>query len=128
MIAAWNADDLEAALEVIHPEAELDFRDTDEALFPGLNELYRGHEGFRSWWHEIKEPFEYWRSEARRFICEGDRVVAPVHFEAKGKSSGVDVELDLVDVWTVRGGVIVRFQAYASLEEALEATGISDPG
>lgn len=127
VIAAWNADDLEAALELAHPAVELDFRG-GEMLFPGLDEFYRGHDGFRRWWLAIKEPFEYWHSEALRFICGGDKVVSPVHFEAKGGSSGAEVVLDLVDVWTVRDGLIVRFQAYETLEEALEVAGLTDPG
>jgi ketosteroid isomerase-like protein len=126
VIAAWNAEDLDAALEVIHPEVELDFR-AGETLFPGLDEIYRGHEGFRRWWLTIKEPFEYWHSEALRFICEGDRVVAPVHFQAKGGSSGAEVELDLGDVWTVRDGLIVGFEAYPTLGEALEAAEMREP-
>jgi 3-oxoadipate enol-lactonase len=127
VIAAWNADDLEAALEVAHPAVELDFRDS-EMIFPGLDDFYEGHEGFRRWWVDIKEPFEYWHSEALRFICGGEKVVVPVHFQAKGGSSGAEVELDLGDIFTVRDGLIVRFQAYQSLDEALEAAGVSDPG
>jgi ketosteroid isomerase-like protein len=88
---AWNDDDVEAALAYAHPEIELDFR--DKVFFPGLDELYVGHDGFRSWWEANKEPWDYFRAELQRFICEGDRVVAPVHFQAKGRSSGVEVEL-----------------------------------
>jgi ketosteroid isomerase-like protein len=125
VIAAWNDDDLEAALEVADPAVELDFRGS-ETIFPGLDEIYRGHEGFRRWWLTIKEPFEYWHSEAVRFISGGDKVVAPVHFQAKGGTSGVEVELDLGDVWTVRDGLIVRFEAYATLDEALAAAGLRE--
>lgn len=123
---AWNDDDVEAALAYAHPEVELDFRDSP--FFPGLDELYEGHEGFRRWWAANKEPWEYFRAQPQRFICEGDKVVAPVQFEARGRSSGAQVEMDFANVWTFRDGLIVRFQAYLSLEQALEAAGLSEQG
>jgi ketosteroid isomerase-like protein len=125
IVEAWNDDDVEACLVLVHPEAELDFR--DYPFFPGLDELYVGHEGFRRWWAEVKEPFEYFHSEAKRFIREGDKVVAPVHFKARGKNSGVEVELDFANFWTFRDGLVLRFEAYPSLELALEAADLSDP-
>jgi ketosteroid isomerase-like protein len=122
IVRMWNDDDLEAAINLVDPKAELSFQET---LFPGLEHSYRGHDGFRKWWRDAKEPFEYWRSEPLDFIREGDKVVAPVHFEAKGIGSGATVEMDLANLWTFRDGLIVRFEAYLSLERALEAAGIS---
>jgi ketosteroid isomerase-like protein len=124
IVEAWNDDDVEAAVELAHAEVELDFRGT--LIFPGLDELYVGHEGFRRWWRASKEPWEYWRSEPQRFIIEGQKVVAPVHFKAKGRSSGVEVETDIANFWTFRNGLVVRFQAFQTLAEALEAAGISE--
>ncbi len=120
---AWNADDVEAALEFADPEIELDFR--GYVLFPGLREFYAGHDGFREWWAASKEPWEYFRTTPGRFITEGDKAVAPVRFEAKGRSSGVAVELDFANAWTFRGEKIAKFEGFNTLEEALEAAGIS---
>jgi ketosteroid isomerase-like protein len=125
IVRAWNDDDLEAALELVDPEGEIHF---PELVFPGLESSYRGHEGFRKWWRDAREPFEYWRSEPLDFIRDGDKVVARVHFEAKGEGSGATVEMDLANFWTFRDGLVVRFEAYLSLEQALKAAGISDPG
>jgi hypothetical protein len=41
-----------------------------------------------------------------------------------GKESGVKVGLPLVNVIELRDGLIVRFAAYYTLEDALEAEGL----
>ena len=125
VVQAWNDDDLDAAIKLVDPKAELNFPDADLA-FPGLDRSYRGHDGFKKWWRDAKEPFEYWRSEPLDFIRDGDKVVAPVHFKAQGVGSGATVEMDLANFWIIRDGLIVRFEAYPSLERALEVAGISE--
>jgi ketosteroid isomerase-like protein len=122
VVQAWNDDDLDAALELIDPEVELDF--PEEMNFPGVDSSYRGHDGLRKWWRDLREPFEYWRSEPLDFIRDGDKVVAPVHFEARGAGSGATVEMDVANFWSFRDGLIVRFESHESLEQALEAAGI----
>jgi ketosteroid isomerase-like protein len=123
MFDAWNADDVEAALELVDPEIELDFLGAP-AFFPGIREYYAEHRGFRDWWAVTKEPWEYFRSTPGQFTVEGDKVVVPVRFEAKGRSSGAQVELDFANLYTFRDGLIVKFQAFESLDEAFEAAGI----
>ncbi|MGH2923167.1 MAG: nuclear transport factor 2 family protein [Solirubrobacterales bacterium] len=118
----WNADDVDAVLAVVDPEVVLDFRTTE--AFPGLREEYRGHDGFREWWRRVREPFEYWNAEPRRLFRDGDKVVADVHFVAKGGSSGVPVEMDFGNFWTFRDGLMVRFEAYPSLDDALASAGM----
>ena len=39
----------------------------------------------------------------------------------------MEVELDFANFWTFRDGLIVKFRAYQTLEEALEESGLSDP-
>jgi uncharacterized protein len=46
--------------------------------------------------------------EPREFISEGDRVVAIIHYRARVKSTGQVGESDLIHVFTIRGGKIVR--------------------
>ena len=119
---AWNRDDVEAALAIVDPAVVLDFRTTDS--FPGLRDEFRGHDGFREWWRRVREPFEYWHAEPRRFFRDGDKVVADVHFVAKGGASGVPVEMDFGNFWTFRDRLMVRFEAYPSLDDALTSAGL----
>jgi ketosteroid isomerase-like protein len=118
---AWNRDDVDAALSLIHPDAEWEAGNPD--LFPGLEPAYHGHAGVREWWKTVKEPFEYFESYIERTLEEGNKVVTVVRFEAAGKASGAKVEWTIANVWEVERGLIVKFVGYRSLEEALEAVG-----
>jgi ketosteroid isomerase-like protein len=120
---AWNRDDLDEFLLLIHPDAE--WRGPGD-LFLGMESVYRGHPGVRKWWNLAKEPWEYFKSHIERTLAEGDKVVTVVRFEAVGRESGVQVELPFTNVVELRGGLIVKFDAYYSLDEALEAVGLSE--
>jgi ketosteroid isomerase-like protein len=116
---AWNRDDLDAALSLIHPDAQWGPVSSD--LFPGVELMYSGHAGVREWWKTVKEPFEYFKADIERTLEEGNTVVTAVRFEAIGKTSGAKVEWRIANVWELDGGLIVKFAAYRSVEEALEA-------
>jgi ketosteroid isomerase-like protein len=120
---AWNRDDVDAALLLIHPDAE--WRGPGD-LFLGIEGGYRGHAGIREWWDAIKEPWKSFESHIERTLEKDDIVVTVVRFEAVGRESGVTVELPFVNAWELRGGLIVKFSAYHSLDEALEAMGLRE--
>ena len=123
---AWNREDLDAFLSVVHPDAK--WRgDGVEDLFIGIKTLYQGHAGFREWWNAVHEPWDYFKSHVQRMFVGGDYVVTVVRFEAKGRESGAQVELPfLTNVMGLKDGLIVEFNAYYSLEEALKAAGLSE--
>jgi ketosteroid isomerase-like protein len=121
---AWNQQDLDAFLSVVHPDAE--WRGPDD-LFLGIKSVYRGHAGVREWWNAVKEPWDYFKSHVQRIFAGGDKVVTVVRFEAVGKESGAKVELPfLTNVVELKDGLIVKFNAYYSLDEALDAAGLSE--
>jgi ketosteroid isomerase-like protein len=126
---AWNREDLDAFLSVVHPDAEWGAGGGGSAadLFLGVKSVYRGHEGVREWWNAVKEPWDYFKSHVQRTFAGGDKVVTVVRFEAEGKESGAKVGLPfLTNVMEVKDGLIVRFNAYYSLEEALDAARLSE--
>jgi uncharacterized protein len=121
---AWNRQDLDAFLSVVHPEAE--WRGPGD-LFIGIEGVYRGHAGVREWWNAAKEPWRYFKSHVQRILAGGDKVVTVVRFEAVGKESGAKVELPfLTNVIELKDGLIVKFNSYYSLDEALDAAGLSE--
>ena len=121
---AWNRQDLDAFLSVVHPDAE--WRGPGD-LFIGIEGVYRGHAGVRDWWNAAKEPWQYFKSHVQRSFAGGDKVVTVVRFEAVGKESGAKVELPfLANVVELKDGLIVRFNSYYSLDEALDAAGLSE--
>lgn len=123
-LEAWNAEDLDRLVACAHPEIEIDF--SANPLFPGLEDVYRGHDGLRRWWADFKEPFEFIRVEPVRLVAGEDRAVGLLHFEARGKSSGVAVDLQLVNRWTYRDGLIVLYEGVPDFEQALAEAELSD--
>jgi ketosteroid isomerase-like protein len=78
----------------------------------------------REWWQSAKEPWEYFQSHIERIVEEGDTVVVAVRFEAVGKESGAKVGLAVANLFEFENGLIVRWAAYHSFAEALEAAGM----
>jgi ketosteroid isomerase-like protein len=55
-----------------------------------------------------------------------DRVIAVQHVTGRAKASGVETELRLAVVYTVRDGKIVRGREYIDRDQALEAVGLRE--
>jgi ketosteroid isomerase-like protein len=88
--------------------------------------VYRGYEGVRHWWREYREPLESLWNEVEDLIDAGDQVVSVQTTHARGRASGVAVELAHATVWTVREGKIVRVALFTTRAEALEAVGLAE--
>ena len=111
--------DLEAVLEVAHPEIEF----VTHPGFVGQEPAYRGHEGVRHWLKAL-EPWESFQVEVEEVIdISDDAVVAVSHVTARGSGSGVDVEMRTYDVVTIVDGKIRRRRHYETREDALSAAG-----
>jgi hypothetical protein len=66
-------------------------------------------------------------SHVERTFAGGNNVVTVVRFEAEGKGSGAKVGLPfMTNLLELEDGLITRFNAYYSLEEALEAAGLAE--
>jgi ketosteroid isomerase-like protein len=74
---------------------------------------------------DMASQFESYEVKPDEIIDAGDDRVVVSHRRA-AKSHGVQVEDRLAHVVTVRGGRICRMAAFRSLQEALEAAGLSD--
>ena len=113
--------DSETVLALYDPEVELD---NTRLGIVGTVGVYHGHEGLRrffSIWHEAWESVDY---EVEELIDAGDdQVVAVVTRHGRGRSSGADVELHVVLLWTVRVGKVVRVVWFPTREEAMQAAG-----
>jgi hypothetical protein len=93
--------------------------------FPGPPRYY-GPDGvrdfFRRWWG----AFENWGFEAIELIDAGSSVVVHLHQWGRGKGSGVEIDNETWQVWTLFAGKIIHYAARPSREEALEAAGLSE--
>ena len=62
-------------------------------------------------------------AEPREVVDAGDHVVLVLHETAKVRDSGVPLDRDLVQVWTVRDGRVTFLRVFKTRAEALEAVG-----
>jgi hypothetical protein len=120
--AAFNRGDLEGMLADFAPDSEY----VTTGAIPGVEEVYRGPEGFRrflkSFWGEFDEP----GLEVHELIEAEDQVLVGLTFQGRGKQSGVETTWDLWHLWTVRAGKVARGQAFTSREQAVEAAGLQE--
>jgi uncharacterized protein len=111
----------EIDFELIHPEVRWGF-----VNMAGEQFTYHGHDGVREWERELAEAWEDFWWEPDRLMDAGDKVVALVTAHLRGQASGVELEVPLGNVWTIRDRVLVRFELFLDPEEALEAAGLSE--
>ena len=119
--AALNRRDVEAFLDCMDPDVEaVPFGAAMEGR------VYRGHEGVVDWLENelwtAYETFEVYPEESRHV---GERLIVFGHWIARGKESGVELEVKASWVVDVKGGKIARWQTYTELDEALQAVGLS---
>jgi ketosteroid isomerase-like protein len=86
---------------------------------------HRGQEAIQRYFAQWLGMFEDTAFRAEELIDSGDKVFAWMQFSGKGATSGVPVEMELAQIWTFRGGKVVRVEEYFDRLEALEAAGLS---
>jgi ketosteroid isomerase-like protein len=99
----------------LHPEVHMDqSRIPDGGVYQGIDAFGRFFQRWFGTWEEL-------RMTPERFIEDGDRVLALMTIEGRGKGSGVPVVIRSADLWTVRDGKILSLVGYPDRAEALEA-------
>ena len=115
---------LYAALEFMHPEVE--FEPPEEALEQRGN--FKGHAAVRERWNVLFDPFEDMRLIPEEFVEAGpDTVVAVFRVSARGRASGVPVDMRQALVITFEDAKARRLKAYLDPDEAKRAAGLQ-PG
>jgi ketosteroid isomerase-like protein len=120
---AWEATDMDAALELCDPEVEVDW-----SRSRGLEaRTYRGHEheGIRGFWNYTFGVFDRLTVSLHELIECGEHVVVPNRTHFWGRN-GVAVEAQSVFVLTLRNRRIIEWRLFQEIAEALEAVGLSD--
>lgn len=119
---AFNRGDFVAAFATLAPNCEW------HSVAYATERVLVGPEAVcRFFQEEIFGMFREWRSQPMHFLQarEGAFVVL-LSGHGIGSSSGAPVDLDLAEVWELRGGVPVRVQEFPHWEQALSAAGL-DP-
>ena len=99
----------------------------DMSTFHGWPErqTYEGPEGTREFLTDWVSAWEDWRLEVRELIDAGDDVAAILHQSGRSKTTGLEVDMDFAQVWTIKDGKQTRMRMYADPDEALRAVGLS---
>jgi len=116
---AFNRGDLDGAVADIAPDCEY----VATGAIPGVEGVYRGPEGFKRFLGWLLNEFDDARAEIHEVIEAGDQVLVSLTNRGRGKQSGVEVDWQVWQLWTVRDGTTRRGQGFTSREEALEAVG-----
>ena len=85
--------------------------------------IRRGHDALREWVAMMEEIWVDPRYEPEEFIEAGEFIVVAVRATARGRGSGVPLDIPIFQVFEVQGGKIRRLWAYRDRAEALEAAG-----
>ena len=80
-----------------------------------------GHAGVREYMASLTEDWEYFHHEPEEFFGVGDNLVAFVHTSARGKSSGIELDVPVGHVFSFRDGRVLRFVTYLDRSEAMRA-------
>ncbi len=116
----WNGEQgLSAAAPLFDPDVE--YVNPETAIEPGT---LHGHAGLIKALDALEAAFVNYVHEPKRLIDAGDKVLAVVSFRARGRDSGVPVEIPEQQVWTLRRGKIVRFEWFHDEAAARRAAGL----
>jgi ketosteroid isomerase-like protein len=125
-VAAEDVEILRSAYEALNRGATSEAlaaldRDAEWVEHSSLPEAgaYRGRDAIEAFLDGFLESWEEFRQEPEQFVDAGERVGIVLHSYARGKGSGVEVEMRYAHVWTMRDGQGVRVDTYEDAAEAL---------
>jgi len=119
---AWNSADLDTFAELFHVDAEV-------VTDPSWMEAgpFNGRAAIRSWFEGLKDSWEGHDEVVLRELFEaGDKVVARLDWNVRGRASGIETSLDATSINDLEQGKIVRQQWYFDHAQALKAIGVAD--
>jgi ketosteroid isomerase-like protein len=121
---AFNRGDWDAALELVAEDvvwmAMLSSVDGEKLQF--------GREALRQTWEAQRDALggEDYGADPREIRDLGaGTVLVQIQVRGRGTTSGVPIAMDYVQLWTIRRGLAVRIDNYATVQEALEDSGWS---
>jgi ketosteroid isomerase-like protein len=111
---AYNRGDVDAALELMHPDVE--WVPPPSSLEP---QPLRGRDAVRR--YLAPNIFESQTAEPLALIEEGNRVLVVARVRARGRGSGIELDRTAYHVLLLRDGRAVRFAVYTERDQALAA-------
>jgi ketosteroid isomerase-like protein len=120
---AWQRGDIDAWVAAIDPMIEWD---SSAYRVVGVDERGQGRESFLSRLDRYWSSWDRYDATIKELIDADDNVVIVLHETVRAGGSDAPIERDLVQVWTIREARAVRFRAFPTKAEALEAAGLEE--
>lgn len=120
--SAFGREDLDAALRCIHTDAVV-------VPFGAAMEgrVYRGHDGVRDWFlQDIGANWQQFEAEAQEFREVGDKLLVYGRWRARGRDSGVELEVAATWVLEFRDGKIAFWRTFTDRDEAHAFAGLRE--
>jgi ketosteroid isomerase-like protein len=126
LYAAVDRRDFANAVEYLQPDAE---------VYPGLVGFDTGGAGsasrlcgrdeIRQFFEDNAETWETWTIESAEMTETRDgRLLAVERWQVRGRD-GIELDVEVIDVYTFRDGLVVRVDGFRDKTTALEALGLS---
>jgi ketosteroid isomerase-like protein len=117
-IEAWNRGDLDAFMEMWHPDAQ--WRPAFPEATEGAGSVFQGHEGIRRAWRNVRAAWSVYEVEPRDARIGSDRLLVLGRIHARGITSGVEIDSDWSAVVGFRDGLAVSAWDWLDHEQGLE--------
>ncbi len=119
LVEAFNVRDIDSVLQDMQPDVEL------HPLRAQLErKAYRGHDGVREMLADFDQDWESIQVNAEEFRDADDEVVVLGRLRARGRASGIDLDVPMGFVWTLRDGKVLRIRSFSDQTDALRAAGL----
>jgi ketosteroid isomerase-like protein len=119
---AFTRDDIEGVLRLCDEKIVI----TQPPELPGASPQQRGHSGVLEAFEIWPEQWDDYRIEILRMADHGDHVLVTTRQRGRGKQSGIQVEMEIMFVFTVQNEKIVEMKIFMREDQALEAAGLSE--
>jgi len=113
---AFSRGDIQSILSSVSPDVEW--------VAPPVEPMagtYRGRDGVAEFFRRVTANFEFTNFEPREFVAQGDRVVVLGHYTANARNTGRTVDAEWAMAFTVKNGLVSRFQEYTDTAAASTA-------
>jgi ketosteroid isomerase-like protein len=120
--AGTTVQEREAFLSILDPEIVWIVRGGPADLqgeFHGIEQAREYYARWASAWAE-------WSWDIEDLRAQGDVVVTRTWTTARGRGSGLVLDMRIGQIWTFEAGKVVRYEALPTWEEALQAVGLSE--
>jgi uncharacterized protein len=104
---AFRRGEIATILNQLDPQVEWNNEGPATIPFAGI---HHGREGAAKFFKAIGETMDEVSLHMEPFAAQGDNVVTSGRYQARIKPTGKRIDVPLVHLWTIRNGMVVRYQ------------------